>query len=96
MSEKRKTYSSVEKAKIALEALKGELTMAQLTTKYGCHITQINNWKNQLKEGITDIFKDRRRSDIDDRDKLIEELYKKVGQLNIELDWLKKKSALFD
>ena len=96
MSKIRKSYSSAEKAKIVLETLKGELTQAQVTSKYGVHATQINAWKRQFKEGVANIFRDKRSKDSGDKDKHIEELYKQIGQQKVELDWLKKKSALFD
>ncbi len=92
----RKKYSAQEKARIVLETLKGNQTQAQLTSKYGIHPTQISAWRRQFKEGVADIFKDKRRKDVLDKDRLIEELYKQIGQQKVELDWLKKKSALFD
>jgi len=96
MSNIRKKYSAEEKAKIALEALKGEMTQSQITSKYSVHTTQIANWKRQLKDGIVEIFKDKRHKESrSDQDELIEELYKKIGKLEVELDWLKKKSDLF-
>ena len=95
MSIKRRSYSASEKAKIALEAIKGELTVAQITAKYGCHSTQISSWKKQLKEGLPDFFKDKRKQDKRENETLTDELYKQIGQLKVELDWLKKKSELF-
>lgn len=96
MSKNRKLYSAQEKAKIALEALKGELTQSQITSKYGVHCSQIANWKRQLKEGVANIFSDKRTSSKEpDQSELIAELYKKIGQLEIQLDWVKKKSELF-
>ena len=96
MTKIRKSYSSEEKARIVMEILKGQLTQAQITSKYGIHATQIAAWKRQFKEGIADIFQDKRRKDESGKDQLIEELYKQIGQQKVELDWLKKKSALFD
>jgi transposase-like protein len=96
MNAKRKKFSPEEKARIALEALKGELTLSQITAKYGVHSTQIHNWKQRLKEGINDVFRDKRAVDDRDKDQLIEELYKQIGQLKVEMDWLKKKTVLFD
>lgn len=95
MNKLRKSYSPEEKAKIALEALKGELTQSQITSKYGPHSTQITNWKKHLKEGIVDIFRDKRQRESCDKDQLIEELYKQIGQLKVESDWAKKKYDLF-
>ena len=91
----RKIYSASEKATIALEALKGNITLNEITKKYWVHATQINCWKKQLKEGVIDIFSKRREKYDEGKDTLIEELYRKIGQLEIERDWLKKKSELF-
>ena len=95
MSKKRKTYSSEEKAQIVMELLKNELTQSQITSKYGIHATQLHNWKKQFKEGVVNIFRDKKQKDTADKDELIEELYKQIGQQKVELDWLKKKSELF-
>ncbi len=96
MKKQRKTYNPQEKAKIALEALKGELTQSQLTSKYGVQSTLIRNWKRQLKKGVVDIFKDKRRKEGKEHAELMDELYKQIGQLKVEVDWLKKKSERFD
>ena len=91
----RRTYSPSEKAQIALEAIKGNLTMNELTKKYGVHATQISRWKEQLKRGVVDIFSQTQQKREEDNEKMMEELYKKIGQLEVERDWLKKKCDLF-
>lgn len=91
----RKSFTASEKAAVAIEAMKGNLTLNEITTKYGVHATQINCWKKHLKEGVTDIFANGQKKRDDGKNQLIEELYKKIGQLEVELDWLKKKSELF-
>jgi len=96
MSKMRKTYTAGDKAKIALEAFRGDVTLNQLTAKYQVHSTQINAWKKRLKEGVEGIFKDQRSREDCSKEALVEELYKKVGQLQLEIDWLKKKSELFN
>ncbi len=93
--QKRKNYTATEKAKIALEVLKGKVTQSEITSKYGVHSTQILSWKKQLLEALPEIFSDKRREKNKDQEELIEELYKQIGQLKVELDWLKKKSELF-
>lgn len=95
MADVRKKYSPQEKAKIALEALKGQLTISQITAKYGAHSSQISNWKKQALEGLSDIFSGRQQRRNHNQSELIDELYKQIGQLKVELDWLKKKSELF-
>lgn len=96
MPRMRKKYTASDKAKIALEALKGDITLNELTAKYQVHGTQINAWKRRLKEHVSEIFKDGRSKEDHSKEALIEDLYKKVGQLQLEIDWLKKKSELFN
>lgn len=95
MKKEAKQYSAEEKVKIALEALKGELTHAQITSKYGVHPTQINNWKKQALESMVTGFKDKRKHKEPEPNGLVEELYSQIGQLTMERNWLKKKYDLF-
>ncbi len=95
MANIRKKYSAEEKTRMVLEALKGSLTQSQLTAKYGAHGTQINAWKKQAIAGIADIFSKRKERRNHDQQELTDELYRQIGQLKVELDWLKKKSELF-
>jgi transposase len=95
MSKKAKQYSAEEKGKIAIEAIKGELTMAQISSKYGVHSTQISSWKKQALENMVEGFKSKTRSNDLGQDHLIKNLYEQIGQLTVERDWLKKKSTLF-
>lgn len=94
MTNKHKNYSADEKAKIALEALKGDMTQAEISSKFSVHTTQIYKWKKQLESNIASIFKDNSAKERSES-QLIDELYGKIGKLNVELDWLKKKSELF-
>lgn len=94
MSKKHRSYTADEKAKIALEALKGVMTQAEISSKYEVHSSQIYKWKKALENNISDIFKDKSIKEKSDN-QLTEELYNKIGKLNVELDWLKKKSELF-
>ncbi|MCA2772387.1 MAG: transposase [Microcystis sp. M122S2] len=90
-----KKYSANEKTKIALEAIKGELTYAQITSKYGVHSTQINRWKQQALQAIELNFNGSQAKAIVNQDELIAQLYQQIGRLTTECDWLKKKSELF-
>lgn len=90
----KKNYTAEEKVKVALEALKGELTLNQISSKFQVHATQINSWKKTAKEALISGFKDTRKKDLCDQE-LVDELYRQIGQLKVELEWLKKKSALF-
>ena len=96
MKKQVRQYSAEEKAKIVLEVIKGELTIAQITSKYGVHSTQITHWKKSGIESLVQGFKTKAKaaSDAGERD-LIKNLYEQIGQLSVERDWLKKKSELF-
>jgi transposase len=96
MSKKAKHYTAEEKTKIALEAIKGDMTMSQISSKYGVHATQISNWKKQALANMIGGFKSAIKSDAPDKEHLIKSLYEQIGQLTVERDWLKKKSTLFN
>jgi transposase-like protein len=89
---KRNSYDKNFKAKLALEALKGERTIAEIASEHGVHPNQITQWKQQLLENLPDIFERKNAKgskDTDDKEK--EELYKQIGKMKVEIDWLKKK-----
>jgi len=90
----RKTHDAALKAKVALEALKGEKTIAQLSSQFGVHPNQIGKWKKDLLARLPEIFSSKWRKEHKTDEELVEELYKQIGQLKVELDWLKKKSQL--
>ncbi len=79
------------KVKLALEMIKGAETVAQICSRYGVHPSQAHKWKAQAVEGLEVIFADKPNSILKEKNELIEELYRQIGQLNFELDWLKKK-----
>ena len=95
MTGKRKRYSADYKAKVALEALRGELTTAQLATKHGIHQTMVSEWKKQAVEGLTAVFSG--RSEAQETAKSaeveVEKLHAKIGQLLVERDFLAKASG---
>ena len=92
MGKIRKSYSSAFKAKVALEAIKKEKTISQLSSEYGVHANQINQWRKRLLEELPEIFSKKRQKKEKDTEDLQAELYRQIGQLKVELDWLKKKS----
>lgn len=96
MKNKRHNHSAAFKAKAALSAIKGDKTIAELASEYEVHPTQITQWKKKLLESMPDIFSRSRQRDKQDQDELTEHLYQQIGQLKVELDWLKKKSGLND
>ncbi|WP_341750694.1 transposase [Candidatus Tisiphia endosymbiont of Sialis lutaria] len=95
MKKQAKHYSAEEKTKIVIEAIKGELTIAQITSKYGVHATQISNWKKQGLELLVQGFKSKAQSTDPNQQELVKSLYEQIGKLSVECDWLKKKSELF-
>jgi transposase-like protein len=90
----RKRHPAAFKAKVGLEALRGEKTIAELSSEYGVHGNQIRQWKKKVLEELPAIFSDRRRRSEKEGEELTSELYRQIGQLKVELDWLKKKSEL--
>ena len=94
MRQQRKGYSAEIKAKVALEAIKGQRTVQELATAHGVHPNQITTWKKQLVESAEDIFSGaRERRDVaDELEK--DELYRQIGKLQVQLDWLQKKSGI--
>lgn len=95
---KKTTYSDKQKAQIALEALRGEKTINQISSQYQVHPTQIQRWKTIALEGLPNLFSQNDQKDkiLSEKEKLIEELYKIIGQRDTELDWLKKKFNIFN
>ena len=92
MTGKRKRYSAEFKAKVALEALRGELTAAQLASKHGIHQTMVGEWKRQAVEGLAAVFSDRSAAQetVKSSEAEVEKLHAKIGQLLVERDFLAK------
>ena len=87
---KRRTFSAEFKAKVALEALVGDKTLAELSAKHGVHPNMIAAWKRQAKESLPTAFSRRATTDAAARDTEIKELHAKIGELTIERDFLAK------
>src|SRR5918999_1653502 len=94
MATQRNNYSAEFKARVALEALKGHKTINELVSHYGVHPTQINKWKKHLQTELPQLFSNRHEKREQDHEALQAQLYQQIGQLKVELDWLKKKSGL--
>ena len=93
MGKKRRTFSADLKAKIALEAIKELQTMSEIAAKHSVHPSQVTSWKKQLLEGLPLIFGNDLVLDEAAREEKESLLYQQIGQLQFELDWLKKKST---
>ena len=88
----RKTYSSSYKSKVAIEAIKGDKTIAELSSSFEIHRDQIQKWKKIALRGISGLFSDKQTNkEKRNSEKLTDELYRQIGQLKVENDWVKKK-----
>lgn len=89
----RQKFSNEFKARVALEAIKGDQTIAQLASQYGVHASQINTWKRQAQEHMTEAFSSGRgQPTAKQREAREDQLYQQIGKLQVEVDWLRKKS----
>lgn len=91
MQNMRKQFSKEFKARVAIEAIKGLKTSAEISSEYKVHSTQIAQWKKELKNSLPEIFSGKKDPQEKQKTELIDELYKQIGQLQVENDWLKKK-----
>ena len=95
MAVNRKKHSPQMKTKVAIEAIKQQKTTSEITAHYGVHATQINTWKKQALAIIPEAFSGQRTKVHQDQQSLVDELYRQIGQLSVERDWLKKNAELF-
>lgn len=93
MSKNRRNHSSSFKAKVALEAAKGNLTVAEIAQKYQVHPTQITKWKKALLDNIPGIFEGKILNPQAKDDKEKDELYKQIGKLQVQVDFLERVSS---
>ena len=92
----RKSFSPEFMAKVALASIKDDMTTAELCSKYEVHRSQISNWKKRALDGLKEVFMGKQDKSIKDNEKIIDDLYREIGKLKVENDWLKKKSELFN
>ena len=93
MTGTRKRYSAAFKARVALEAAKQTRTLAELSKSFQVHPVQISQWKKQLLDGAEGLFRDGRKREREEGEAVQAELYEKIGRLNMEIEWLKKRVA---
>lgn len=90
---RRKKHSRELKAKVAIAALKGQKTVGELATEYAIHPTLVNRWKKQAEDGMVELFRESADRDLRAAESERDRLYQQIGRLQVELDWLKKKSG---
>ena len=93
MTGKRKRYTAEFKAKVALEALRGELTTSRLAAKHGIHQTMVGDWRRQALEGLASVFSGKAEAQEAAQSAEVEKLHAKIGQLLVERDFLAKASG---
>lgn len=93
MRKKRRKFTSAFKAKVALAAIRGEGTLAELAGRFQVHANQVGAWKKQAIEGLADSLSDGRGRREKEDEEHEAKLYQQIGQLQFELDWLKKKAG---
>jgi transposase-like protein len=93
-TKQRRKFGADFKARVALEAIKGQRAVQEIASHYGVHPNQVTTWKRQAIEELPEVFADHRLRGNNSEEALKAALYQQIGQLQMELDWLKKKSGL--
>jgi transposase len=96
MTKTRKQYSAKFKARVAIEAIRGEKTLSQLGSQFKVHPIQIAKWRKAALEQLPELFVDGRTRKARSGEAESNALYEEIGRLKVELDWLKKKAGLLD
>jgi transposase len=94
MSVQRRNFSAEFKAKVALAAIKGQQTVNEIASTFGIHPNLVLDWKKIATSAVPEAFATRRARAAADEEAEKAQLYQQIGQLKVELDWLKKKSGL--
>ena len=87
----RKRYGSKFKTKVAFEAIKNENTIAELSNKFEIHRDLVQKWKKIVLEGSPELFSVKNGKGGKNNEKIVDELYRQIGKLKVENDWLKKR-----
>ena len=93
---KRNNYSSKIKTKVAVEAIHGIKTVGEIASSYDIHPSIVSKWKRQALEYLPEAFSNKRVKQAKDESDLRDRLYQQIGRLQVELDWLKKKTDYID
>ncbi len=92
---KRRTHSPASKARVAMEAISGRKTLQEIAADHSIHPIQVSQWKKQLLEGSSELFtRGKKTQSMDEGQTKEAELFQRIGKLQMELGWLKKKSQL--
>jgi len=91
----KKSYTAGFKSRVAIEAIKGEKTLAELASIYQVHVSQIRQWKSKAMEALPRVFESKKEKRQQEQEIGIDDVYKRVGQLEVENDFLKKKYRQF-
>jgi len=92
----RRQHPPAFKAKVAIEAVKGEKTIAELASTFQVHPTQIKQWKDILLANLIELFSGKHKSRDKEQNELMASLYEQIGKLKVEADWLKKKIGIIE
>lgn len=87
---KRKRYSTELKSKVALAAIKGDRTVNEIASEYGIHVSQVNRWKKEAIEMLPELFGNKTACKAKDIEKEKDRLYRQIGKLQVEVEFLKK------
>ena len=92
----KKKYTADFKAKVVLEILREEMTVAQVSSKYEVHQSLLNKWRRTVIEGLPELLADNRKRDtlVKEHEAEVQELYAQIGEISSQLSWLKKKSGI--
>lgn len=96
MGKQRKRFDVALKVRVALDAIRGTGTLNEISSQYRVHPNQVSKWKKEAIDGLKDVFSKGVKHRGRDESQLRSELYQQIGQLKVELDWVKKKSGLYD
>lgn len=94
MKRHRRQFSADWKAKVALEAIKGQRTIQEIASHYEIHPNLVTHWKKEPLERAVEVFSSGKTQEAQADEELKAELYQQIGKLQVEVDWLKKKSGL--
>ena len=90
----RKNFSAEFKGKVALEAIKDQKTVNEIASENGIFPNQVIKWKKELVDRISELYSENKSKEIKQNEELVPNLYQQIGQLKVEVDWLKKKSGI--